>query len=139
MIQRIQTIYLFAAALLQSLLFAFPFANAAKTASGAFIDGDLDLYDNVGLLSIVGVLISLSLLSIFMYKNRKMQMNLTFLGIFLSIAIIGLAAYFAFGTGIAASLGIGLFLPIVAIVLYFLAYKGIKSDDNLVKSSNRLR
>jgi hypothetical protein len=139
MIQRIQSIYLFAAALLQSLLFAFPFAAAEKTAEGAFIDGDLDLFDNVGLLAAVAVGIALSLFSIFMYSNRKMQMNLTYIGIVISLATVGLAAYFAFGTGVAASLGIGLFLPVVAVVLYFLAYKGIKSDDDLVKSSNRLR
>jgi hypothetical protein len=139
MIQRIQTIYLALATLLQGLLFVFPFANAEKTSEGAFIDGDLDLFDNAGLMSTDVAALALTLLCIFMFNNRKMQLNLTFIGMVLSVALIGIAAFFAFGTGVAASLGIGLFLPPIAAVMYYLAYKGIKSDDELVKSSNRLR
>ena len=33
----------------------------------------------------------------------------------------------------------GVCLPIVSIVLYWLAYKGIKHDDDLVRSADRLR
>jgi hypothetical protein len=139
MIQRIQTIYLALATLLQGLLFVFPFAIAEKTSEGAFKDGDLDLFDNAGLMFTDVAALALTLLCIFMFNNRKMQMNLTFIGMILSVALIGTAAFFAFGTGVTSSLGIGLFLPPIAAVMYFLAYKGIKSDDELVKSSNRLR
>jgi O-antigen/teichoic acid export membrane protein len=139
MIQRIQSLYLLAATLLQSLLFVLPFATAEKAAEGPFVDGDLDLYDNVILLSVLIVAATFSLICIFLFKNRKLQMNISLGVIVLSIILSGLAAYFAFGSGIAASIGIGLFIPIIAILFSFLAYRGIKSDDDLVKSSNRLR
>jgi len=139
MIQRIQSLYLLVATVLQSLLFALPFATTDKTSEGPFIDGDLDLYDNVILLSLVLVACVFSLGCIFLFNNRKLQMNISLGVIVLSVILTGLAAYFAFGTGVKASFGIGLFIPLIAIVFCFLAYRGIKSDDELVKSSNRLR
>jgi len=139
MIQRIQSLYLLTATLLQTLLFVLPFATAEKAAEGPFVDGDLDLYDNVILLSVLIVAATFSLICIFLFKNRKLQMNVNFGIIILCIILTGLAAYFSFGTGVAASFGIGLFIPIIAITFCFLAYRGIKSDDDLVKSSNRLR
>lgn len=139
MIQRIQSIYLAIATVLQGLLFAFPFASAEKTTEGAFIDGELDLYDNGGLLtlSIIGILVAA--FCIFLYNNRPLQMKISMAGILLSIAQLAVAAYFAFGTGVSTAIGIGFFLPILTVILYFLAYRGIKSDEDLVKSSNRLR
>jgi O-antigen/teichoic acid export membrane protein len=139
MLQRIQSLYLLVATILQSLLFVLPFATAEKATEGPFLDGDLDLYDNVILLSVLIVAATFSFICIFLFKNRKLQMNISLGVIVLSIILSGLAAYFAFGSGIAASIGIGLFIPIIAIVFNFLAYRGIKSDDDLVKSSNRLR
>jgi len=138
-LQRPQSLYLLVATIVQTLLFALPFATADKTSDGPFTDGDLDLYDNVILLSVLIVAATFSLVSIFLYKNRKLQMNISLGVIVLCVILSGLAAYFAFGTGVAASIGIGLFLPIIAVVFSFLAYRGIKSDDELVKSSNRLR
>jgi hypothetical protein len=139
MIQRIQSLYLLVATLLQSLLFVLPFATAEKTADGPFMDGDFDLFDNILLLSVLLASAAFSFICIFLYKNRKLQMNVNFGIIILCIILTGLAAYFSFGTGVAASFGIGLFIPIIAITFCFLAYRGIKSDDDLVKSSNRLR
>lgn len=139
MLQRIQSLYLLVATILQSLLFVLPFATAEKATEGPFLDGDLDLYDNVILLSVLIVAATFSFICIFLFNNRKLQMNISLGVIVLSIMLSGLAAYFAFGSGIAASIGIGLFIPIIAIVFNFLAYRGIKSDDDLVKSSNRLR
>ncbi len=139
MLQRIQSLYLLVATILQSLLFVLPFATAEKAAEGPFLDGDLDLYDNVILLSVLIVAATFSFICIFLFNNRKLQMNISLGVIVLSIILSGLAAYYAFGSGIAASIGIGLFIPIITIVFNFLAYRGIKSDDDLVKSSNRLR
>jgi O-antigen/teichoic acid export membrane protein len=139
MLQRIQSLYLLTATVLLLMLFALPFATSPETTEGPFIDGDLDLYDNVILLTILIVAAAFSFICIFLYKNRKLQMNISFGIIVLSIILTGLAAYFSFGTVVTASFGIGLFIPLIAIVFSLLAYRGIKSDDELVKSSNRLR
>lgn len=139
MLQRIQSLYLLVATILQLLLFVLPFATAEKAAEGPFSDGDLDLYDNVIMLSVLIVALLFSFICIFLFKNRKLQMNISLGVIVLSVILTALAAYFAFGSAVAASIGIGLFIPIIAILFSFLAYRGIKSDDELVKSSNRLR
>ena len=139
MLQRIQSLYLLTATVLLLLLFALPFATAEKASEGPFMDGDLDLFDNVILLTILIVAAAFSFICIFLFKNRKLQMNISLGIIGFCIILTGLAAYFAFGSGIAASIGIGLFIPLIAIVFSLLAYRGIKSDDELVKSSNRLR
>lgn len=139
MIQRIQTVYLAIAALAKGLLFAFPFATAEKTAEGVFMDGDLDLNDHVSLMALTVLTLLLAAISIFLFKNRALQMKISIGAIVLSLGLLGTAAYFAFGGAVSATVGIGFFLPVIAIIMYFLAYKGIKSDDNLVKSSNRLR
>ena len=139
MLQRIQSLYLLTATVLLLLLFALPFATAEKASEGPFIDGDLDLFDNVILLTILIVAAAFSFICIFLFKNRKLQMNISLGVIVLSLILTALAAYFAFGSAVAASIGIGLFIPLIAIVFSLLAYRGIKSDDELVKSSNRLR
>jgi amino acid transporter len=139
MLQRIQSLYLLVATILQLLLFVLPFSTAKNATEGPFSDGDLDLYDNVIMLSVLIVAALFSFICIFLFKNRKLQMNVSLGIIVLSILLTGLAAYFTFGSGITASIGIGLFIPIIAILFSFLAYRGIKSDDDLVKSSNRLR
>lgn len=139
MLQRIQSLYLLTATILQSLLFVLPFATSSKTTDGLFMDGDLDLFDNVILLSILIVSAAFSFSCIFLFKNRKLQMNISLAIIVFSIVLTGLAAYFAFASGSNVSIGIGFFIPLIAIVFIFLAYRGIKSDDELVKSSNRLR
>jgi ABC-type polysaccharide transport system permease subunit len=63
-----------------------------------------------------------------------MILNLILLGLFVyrSLNISG-------ETVLVSEKGIGMFLPIVAIVLLVLANKAIKKDEDLVKSVDRLR
>ncbi len=127
------------AVIIISLLFLFPFSNASKTKSGPFTDGDLDVYDNISLLSSVLIIIISGLINIFLYKNRKMQMLISIILTVLSIETLSLGLVFSFTAAVSISLNAGIFMPIVSTVLFILAYRGIKKDDELVKSSNRLR
>ena len=139
MIQRLQTVYMLLAVIIISLLFILPFSNASRTNSGPFVDGDLDVYDNISLLSSVIAIALSGLINIFLYKNRRMQMLITIVLTFLSIETVTLALVFTFTAAVSASVSVGIFIPLVSIVLFMLAYRGIKKDDELVKSSNRLR
>jgi uncharacterized membrane protein len=85
----------------------------------------------------------LSLITIFIFKNRKVQLRLSLILIVLiSVFVIALihvsiSINSKFGAGIIP--GFKLILPIVILILSILAYRGIKKDEQLVKSYDRLR
>jgi Mn2+/Fe2+ NRAMP family transporter len=92
---------------------------------------------------VLGLSTTLSLLSIISYKKRQNQFVIGRLNIILNLILLGLFVYRSLnvsGETLAVSeKGIGMFLPIVAIVLLVLANKAIKKDEDLVKSVDRLR
>jgi Mn2+/Fe2+ NRAMP family transporter len=73
-------------------------------------------------------------------------MKLTWLNIILNIGITAYMYYITTLAGNKLAIGlvetqlyIGLLLPILSIFFLILAFNGVKSDDNLVKSTDRLR
>lgn len=92
-------------------------------------------------LAIISITVALiSFVTIFDYKHRKRQMlscRLCQLLLVVWCAICALVAYVE-GTG-GTTIQFGLCLPIVSIILFWLAHKGIKHDDDLVRSADRLR
>jgi uncharacterized membrane protein YidH (DUF202 family) len=85
----------------------------------------------------------LSLITIFLYKNRKVQMRLTFVLIIL-VAIQIIASFYImydierkFDAEIIP--GIKHILPALMLITSFLAYRGIKKDEDIVRSYDRLR
>jgi hypothetical protein len=93
--------------------------------------------------ALFGLSTTLSLLSIISFKKRQQQFVYGRLNIILNLILLGLFVYRTLnlsGETIAVSeKGIGMFLPIVSIVLLALANKAIKKDEDLVKSVDRLR
>ena len=93
--------------------------------------------------SLFGLSTTLSLLSIFLFKKRQNQFVLGRLNIILNLILLGLFVYRSLNlsgeTVSVSEKGIGMFLPIVAIVFLVLANKAIKKDEDLVKSVDRLR
>jgi hypothetical protein len=137
MIQRIQTIYLLLAFVVTGIL---PFFIPLWTMS----DGKVYFFmQNQVYVVVLGLSTTLSLLSIVSYKKRQNQFVIDRLNIILNLILLGLFVYRSLnlsGETIAVSeKGIGMFLPIVAIVLLVLANKAIKKDEDLVKSVDRLR
>jgi len=137
MLQRIQTIYLlFAFAITGILPFFIPLWT--MTDSKAFMFMQNQVY-----VVLFGLSTTLSLLSIISYKKRQNQFVIGRLNIILNLILLGLFVYRSLnvsGETLAVSeKGIGMFLPIVAIVLLVLANKAIKKDEDLVKSVDRLR
>ena len=136
MIQRIQTIYLLVAAITSAgLIFVF---DLWKTTGGVILYAKDDyLYLGLFLGSAL-----LSLISIFMYKNRKSQFVMGRLNIVINFILLGLFVYQSLnvsGETNVSEKGIGMLLPIFSIVFLVLANKAIKKDEDLVKSVDRLR
>ncbi|WP_299254611.1 DUF4293 domain-containing protein [uncultured Lacinutrix sp.] len=136
MIQRIQSVYLLlTAGISAGLIFVFHLWITNEDVKIFAID-EL-LYFGLFLGSA-----ALSLLSIFMFKNRKLQFVLGRLNIILNVILLGFFVYQSLnvsGEALVSEKGIGIFLPILSIVLLVLANKAIKKDEDLVKSVDRLR
>ncbi len=136
MIQRIQTLYLILVAGISSgLIFVF---NLWKTKDGLVV---FAMDNSISLGLFLGSAI-LAIISIFMFKNRKLQFVLGRLNIILNFFLLGFFVYLSLnlsGETIVSEKGIGMFLPIISIVLLVLANKAIKKDEDLVKSVDRLR
>ena len=139
MIQRIQTIYLFFASLCGWALFGLPFATGTPTTSGILQDGAFNIYDNIGLLILAGAMASIALLSIFLFNNRKLQMNVGKLNLIVGFALMAWAGYWFFEVTQIASFGIGLVFPVLFLLLTLIANKNILKDEKLVRSADRLR
>jgi len=138
-IQRIQSVYLLLASIIGGSLFALPFATAPQEQEGVFVDGALDVNDNMGLfvLSIVVVLVALG--TIFLYNNRVLQMNLNKLNIVLALALLAFAGYLFYSVSTIATIGVGLFSPLLFIIFVLMANKNIQGDEKLVRDSDRIR
>jgi hypothetical protein len=137
MIQRIQTIYLLLAFVLTGVLpFFIPLWTMADGKDYFFMQSQVYVV-------VLGLSTTLSLLSIISYKKRQNQFVIGRLNIILNLILLGLFVYRSLNvsgeTPAVSEKGIGMFLPIVAIVLLVLANKAIKKDEDLVKSVDRLR
>jgi hypothetical protein len=137
MIQRIQTVYLLIAlVILGALPFVFPLFTMSDGKEFRFMN---DFFYTV----LFGLSTTLTLISIMYFKKRQHQFVLNRLTIILNLILLVLFVYRSLNlSGEAVQVsekGIGMFLPIVAIVFLALANKAIKKDEDLVKSADRLR
>jgi hypothetical protein len=144
MIQRIQSIYLFLAAFISGGLVFFVsfFSYNEMEASNviSLLENDRFLIKSIG----IGFFLSsfISFLSIFLFKKRQNQFVLGRLNILINFYLLGVLIYESLKVSGGASVsekGIGIYLPIIIVVLLVMANKSIKKDENLVKSVDRLR
>lgn len=151
MIQRIQTVYLLVALICLSLLFVFPFSTYTLPEADAVFN-TLGLSNGPATVSIfpvvmnVVIAIVLLILSIISFKNRKRQMLFNKLN-YLTIIILLIFIFVDFNIiekkieveNEAIHYGIGMFLPIIALVALGMASRAIKKDEDLIKSMDRIR
>lgn len=139
MIQRKQTLWLLLSLICAALTFQFPFYNGTVKTDATGVEGaDLTATDNIWLIVLGAAVVFIALLAIFMYKNRKLQFQLTFIGLVLSIGLIGLFYFYSthFETG---GIALTALLALGGVVGFFFALKGIRDDQKLIRDLNRLR
>lgn len=155
MIQRLQSVYLFLTTLLSilflngtllsfinksGLTYNLTFLNITKVAEG-------QAAQNVGTvwpLSIILVLIIvLSVICILLYKNRTRQLLFSKILISLILVLILIIVYYTYSITSQYDTtfvpGIKMVIPVLMLAFSVLAFRGIKKDDQLVKSYDRLR
>ncbi len=155
MLQRIQTLWLFLSTTVIFALFLFPYLqilNANGTARAIKVTG---VYENIGgqivqtsgftALTIGTVILGiLPFIVIFFYTDRKKQIKLCYLTI---VLILGFSFWLAQSAkSIIGDMqlqfenyGIGVILPCFAVLFVILALRGIRNDEKLVRSADRLR
>ncbi len=155
MIQRIQSLYLFLAAVLLGLTFAMPLssflggtAEMKLNALGFFdaAEGSLVL-SAYGLTILTGCAALLALVIIFLYKKRLVQFRLCVMEMVLLAGTIVFEIYYVWG-GV-RSLGgfdtavwrmnLAALFPLFALILSYLALLGIRKDILLIRSLDRIR
>ncbi|ADV44107.1 DUF4293 domain-containing protein [Bacteroides helcogenes] len=152
MIQRVQSVYLFVVTILLVVAICMPV--------GKFIEAD-GITENVfkplgvsmaeggfqstwGLFGILLLSTIIAFCTIFLFRNRMLQVRMT---IFSSILLIGYYIAFVIFVFILKNnfdtmtfrLGWALCLPAISIILNYLAFRAIYRDELMVKAADRLR
>ena len=88
------------------------------------------------ILTLAGAL--LSLVGIFMFKNRKLQMKLIRLSVLVEL-VIGVRLFIVLQEFEVSLNSNCIFLLAFTFVALIMAYRGVKKDDDLVRSVDRIR
>jgi peptidoglycan/LPS O-acetylase OafA/YrhL len=152
MIQRVQSIWLFLASLTLFLLLILPIVTTHAGSTELWLqvagiysrtaDGVLKTTSYPGLLGLTVAGCVLSLIAIFLFKNRSLQKNMIIIAIILIMVIVVCVLGYAYQltNGFQnASVNIGAALPLLALIFCALAFRGIRHDEQLIRSADRLR
>lgn len=147
MIQRIQSIYILLSVFLIGLVINLPLADIAASgelfvfkAKGILLDDEV-IVNGLPIMILSLLIILLHLVAFFLYKKRIRQIRILVFTIVLMLGIFGLFYYFAYSSfeEETVSFKIPVAFPLVAIILDYLAIRGIGKDEALVRSLNRIR
>lgn len=138
MIQRQQTLWLLLTAATHFLSFLYPFATGKAAVKGLLTDRAVRADSTFLLLLLTGASLALSLVSIFLYKDRKRQGWLCLIGFLLAATAI-LLYILQVNQLKEHTLALYCVLPFAALVGYFMAYRNIRKDERLVRSLESLR
>lgn len=157
MIQRQQSIFLILAAICGALTFLFPVDSFTRgdqafdfRTTGFFMADGTPVVDGVlkvPFAPVIGLIVVLLVAIVFFYKNRQRQLLLARTANLLTMAVVvflfitdnSIRAYLAQGGRLENTFGISAGLPLLMIVFILLAERGIRKDQALVKSMDRLR
>jgi len=132
----------------------FPLAELLVGENPIFIfryRGIYELADNAEMMTIkslplavlFGIILIINLVSIFLFKNRMLQMRLSIFNIMLMLGSIGLAYYYIYiafnELNATVHYSFTAIIPVISAILTYLAFRGIKKDEKLVKSLDRIR
>lgn len=149
MIQRIQTVYLLAATVLVVLAMSFPLGYF-YSATSFFVWSNLSLlipdgrvdYASWPLFLLLQIVAVLSLVAIFLFKKRPVQIKLIVFAMIVTVGYYVLLSSYIWGI----FRGLGKFhptwmlcFPLLSLILNYMAMRAIKKDEALVKSYDRLR
>ena len=138
MIQRIQSMWLFLAAIFSAFTYKLPFYSGLKKVKDVVQPVKLDASYDFIIMILTAFIIILSLVTLFSYKDRKTQLPLAIVNIILSFVLIVL--YFLqiqkFESG---TISLWSLFAIAIPIFLFLAARGIWQDQKIIKGLDRIR
>ena len=138
MIQRIQSVWLLLASIFDAITFRFPFyvGDWQRDATPATVD--LNAQSTIWLTILTVLTGVLAFVNIFLFNNRKLQLKLTYAG--LALCAVLLTLYFLeIGHFFSGDIALWSLFYFAIFVFYLLAARGIRKDEKLIKSLDRLR
>lgn len=153
MIQRIQSLYLLLIIGLLSAMFFIPLANLNVQEGNMYsfyvheitqnnVESSTTSLNYTGII-ILGLMLLNAIFCFFIYKKRILQIRLTTINIFMMIGSIVLFWYnissFAKDNDAQIFYNIAMVIPIVTIILSYLAIRAIGKDEALIRSIDRIR
>ncbi len=158
MLQRKQTLFLLLAAAFALLTLAFPIASYSRgditgfvfRTTGLFTSEGVEVQDastRIPFAILIGVLAAALIACVFLYKNRTRQMGFVRGTYMLTLIVIAsmfvtdssISTYLSQGGKVTTHYGASSLLPLLTLLLAFLAERAIRKDEKLVKSADRLR
>lgn len=138
MIQRQQSLWLLLATVSAFLSYKLPFFSGTRQGvknltEKAILDGGSSFF----LLIITGISLIISFITIFMFKDRKLQLKLCITGLTLSVLL--LVIYFNEMSKLSGSISLSSVFVFAIPVSYIMAAYRIRKDEKLVKSLDKLR
>ena len=138
MIQRIQSMWLFLATIFGALTYRLPFYSGLKKVKDVVQPVKLHASYDFVIMILTALIIILSLVTLFSYKDRKTQLPLSIVNIILSFVLIVL--YFLqiqkFESG---TISLWSLFAFAIPIFLFLAARGIWNDQKIIKSLDRIR
>lgn len=148
MIQRKQTLFLLAVAIIAIILFFLPFQKLTISENSWLIclmpgcSADKMTSSIYFPMILNGLVLILSVATIFLYKNRVLQFKIANLLILFNVMILGLFFLLDFTIieqGSTVSYQLGAFIPVISIIFAWLASHFIKKDEQMVRNADRIR
>lgn len=153
--QRVQTLYLAIAIIINLVTFTLNIAEfqIEEQLHEFSIYGLLDksgesLLYSTTTLSVINLLsVLISLVVIFMFKKRQLQIKLSQLNLFVQVTLVAAiffmldaaASQFQLDTEIHLNYGMGILTSILPMVFIYLAIRAIKKDEALIRAADRIR
>lgn len=149
MIQRIQSLFLFMVDIVLVVLLFVPFMthsvevhDGPSTAEG-FMQMDVTLMDFPRLIIGQAILCVIAAAALAMFRKRKLQIKLCITGMVLSVlysCLLAAAPMLLNDAGMGQyEIGPGTWISLANFLLFFLAWRFVKKDEELVQSTDRLR
>jgi hypothetical protein len=136
MIQRIQSVWLLLASACAFASFKFPFYSG--TNAKGLSPYEMTATENFLLLVVTVAVGGLALINIFLFKKRPLQFRLCLLGMLLEALLLYLF-YRETGNFLKGTYSLTAILQPLVLLAFFMAARGIKKDEKVVKESDRLR
>ena len=153
MIQRIQSVYLFIAAVLSALLLTGTLMEMKDIfgniyTMGAFnmtvsIEGKTQVQSLLPLTLIIAAVPLACFVSVFLFRNRPLQVKFTLASLLLALGSLFVASFYVIMLGKKIEMSyiwhIKAVFPLIEALLCWLAYRAIRKDEEKVRSMDRIR